>query len=53
MLGGPDIAVEIVSRESRQRDYGEKKQLYAESWGLSPRIHRDREPGLTSGLPRS
>ena len=29
MVGGPDIAVEIVSRDSRQRDYGEKKQLYA------------------------
>ena len=31
MVGGPDIAVEIVSRESRQRDYGEKKQLYADA----------------------
>ena len=31
MVGGPDIAVEIVSRDSRQRDYGEKKQLYAEA----------------------
>src|SRR5262249_43551648 len=31
MVGGPDIAVQVVSRESRQRDYGEKKQLYAEA----------------------
>ena len=31
MVGGPDIAVEIVSRESRQRDYGEKQQLYADA----------------------
>lgn len=31
MRGGPDIAVEIVSRDSRQRDYNEKKQLYAEA----------------------
>lgn len=41
MLGGPDIAVEIVSRDSRQRDYGEKKQLYAEAgvseyWLIDP-----------------
>jgi Uma2 family endonuclease len=31
MQGGPDIAVEVVSRESRSRDYGEKKQLYQEA----------------------
>jgi Uma2 family endonuclease len=31
MVGGPDIAVEIVSRDSRQRDYGEKKYLYSEA----------------------
>jgi len=41
MVGGPDIAVEIVSRESRQRDYGEKKQLYADAgvseyWIIDP-----------------
>ena len=41
MVGGPDIAVEIVSRDSRQRDYGEKKQLYAaadvaEYWIIDP-----------------
>jgi len=28
MMGGPDVAVEIVSRDSRQRDYFDKKQLY-------------------------
>src|SRR5829696_954742 len=28
MDGGPDIAVEIVSRDSRTRDYVEKRQLY-------------------------
>jgi Uma2 family endonuclease len=41
MVGGPDIAVEVVSRDSRQRDYGEKKQLYtdagvAEYWIIDP-----------------
>jgi Uma2 family endonuclease len=30
-VGGPDSAGEIVLRDSRQRDYGEKKQLYAEA----------------------
>jgi Uma2 family endonuclease len=28
MIGGPDIAIEVVSRESRHRDYFEKKVLY-------------------------
>jgi Uma2 family endonuclease len=41
MLGGPDIAVEVVSRDSRTRDYVEKKQLYQEAgipeyWILDP-----------------
>jgi Uma2 family endonuclease len=31
MRGGPDIAVEIVSRDSRTRDYVEKKQLYLDA----------------------
>jgi Uma2 family endonuclease len=31
MKGGPDIAVEIVSRDSRTRDYVEKKQLYLDA----------------------
>ena len=34
MEGGPDIAVEIVSRDSKSRDYGEKRQLY-ESAGVT------------------
>jgi Uma2 family endonuclease len=29
--GAPDIAVEIVSRESRDRDYGTKKQTYEQA----------------------
>jgi len=41
MVGGPDIAVEMVSRDSRPRDYGDKKQLYAEAgvaeyWIIDP-----------------
>ena len=41
LLGGPDIAVEIVSRDSVQRDYGEKRDLYesagvAEYWIIDP-----------------
>lgn len=41
MNGGPDIAVEIVSRESRTRDYGEKKRIYEEAevteyWIIDP-----------------
>jgi Uma2 family endonuclease len=41
MLGGPDIAVEIVSRDSRARDYGVKRELYqsagvAEYWIIDP-----------------
>ena len=31
LRGAPDIAVEIVSRESRDRDYGDKRQLYEEA----------------------
>jgi len=39
--GGPDIAVEVVSRDSRQRDYVEKKRLYSragvsEYWLVDP-----------------
>ena len=41
MKGGPDLAVEIVSRDSRTRDYRDKKELYqqagvAEYWILDP-----------------
>jgi Uma2 family endonuclease len=31
MRGGPDIAVEVVSRESRHRDYEDKRRLYEEA----------------------
>jgi Uma2 family endonuclease len=31
LRGGPDIAVEIVSRESRSRDYDVKRRLYEEA----------------------
>jgi len=41
MKGAPDIAVEIVARESRSRDYFEKKNLYEsagvlEYWIIDP-----------------
>ena len=41
MRGGPDIAVEIVSRESRHRDYDLKRRLYEEAgvpeyWIIDP-----------------
>ena len=41
MLGGPDIAVEIVARESRSRDYVEKRRIYEEAgvreyWIIDP-----------------
>jgi Uma2 family endonuclease len=41
LVGGPNIAVEIVSRDSRQRDYGEKRELYqsagvSEYWIIDP-----------------
>ena len=45
MEGGPDIAIEIVSRDSVQRDYGEKRELYEsagveEYWIVDPRQKR-------------
>lgn len=54
MVGGPDIAVEIVSRDSRQRDYGEKKQLYAEAgvteyWMIDPLQRRVEFHRLDAG----
>ena len=54
MQGGPDIAVEIVSRESRGRDYGEKKSLYqdagvAEYWIVDPLQRRVEFQLLRSG----
>ena len=41
MKGGPDVAVEVVSRDSRSRDYGKKKSLYekagvTEYWIIDP-----------------
>ena len=41
MRGGPDIAVEVVSRESRHRDYHDKRRLYEEAgvpeyWIIDP-----------------
>jgi len=41
VIGGPDIAVEIVSRDSRTRDYVEKRRLYEEAgvqeyWLIDP-----------------
>jgi Uma2 family endonuclease len=41
MLGGPDIAVEIVSRDSRKRDHEVKRALYesagvTEYWIIDP-----------------
>ena len=31
MTGGPDVAVEVVSRDSRTRDYRDKRRIYEES----------------------
>jgi len=41
MQGGPDVAVEVVSRDSRSRDYVDKKALYQEAgvpeyWLIDP-----------------
>jgi Uma2 family endonuclease len=41
MRGGPDIAVEVVSRESRHRDYDDERRLYEEAgvpeyWIIDP-----------------
>jgi Uma2 family endonuclease len=52
--GAPDIAVEIVSRDSRQRDYGEKLELYQEAgvseyWIVDPLQHRVQFLGLKDG----
>lgn len=45
MRGGPDIAAEIVSRDSRTRDYVEKHQAYRDAgvkeyWIIDPLQHR-------------
>lgn len=54
MRGGPDIAVEVVSRDSRSRDYGEKRQLYEEGgvseyWIVDPLQQRVELLRLVSG----
>jgi Uma2 family endonuclease len=54
MEGGPDVAVEVVSRDSRQRDYGEKKQIYqeagvAEYWIIDPLQRRAEFHRLVEG----
>jgi len=54
MEGGPDIAVEIVSRDSVQRDYGEKRELYEaggveEYWIVDPRQQRVQFLRLKNG----
>jgi Uma2 family endonuclease len=40
--GGPDVAVEVVSRDSRRRDYGLKKRAY-ESRRRRVLVHRPAE----------
>ena len=54
MEGGPDIAVEIVSRDSKSRDYSEKRQLYesagvTEYWIVDPIQRRVEFLRLTDG----
>jgi Uma2 family endonuclease len=54
MRGGPDIAVEVVSRESRQRDYETKRRLYEEAgvseyWIIDPIQKRVEFLVLTDG----
>lgn len=54
MLGGPDIAVEIVSRDSRQRDYRVKRELYeaagvTEYWIIDPLKSQALFLGLKEG----
>ena len=55
MDGGPDIAVEIVSRDSRSRDYGEKRELYqsagvSEYWIIDPLQRRVEFLRLQNGI---
>ncbi|MEW6278365.1 MAG: Uma2 family endonuclease [Candidatus Eremiobacterota bacterium] len=53
-LGPPDVAVEIVARDSRSRDYGEKKEIYqssgvAQYWIIDPLQRRCEFHRLQSG----
>ena len=57
MKGGPDIAVEIVAHESRERDYGEKARIYqdagvSEYWIVDPIQKRVEFHLLERGLYR-
>jgi Uma2 family endonuclease len=54
IVGGPDIAVEIVSRDSRKRDYVTKRALYQEAgvreyWIIDPLKSRATFLGLVHG----
>lgn len=54
MDGGPDLVIEIVSRDSRQRDYVDKKQAYqdagvSEYWLIDPLQQRVEFFRLTAG----
>ncbi|MGH7201849.1 MAG: Uma2 family endonuclease [Planctomycetaceae bacterium] len=54
MRGGPDVAVEIVSRDSRTRDYLEKKEVYREAgvgeyWIIDPLQRRVEFWRLSAG----
>jgi Uma2 family endonuclease len=54
ILGGPDIAVEIVSRDSRKRDYEVKRELYeaagvTEYWIIDPLKDQALFLGLREG----
>lgn len=57
MIGGPDVAVEVVSAESRHRDYFEKKLLYeaagvVEYWIIDPLQRRAEFYRLEDGAFR-
>jgi len=57
MIGGPDVAVEVVSPESRHRDYFEKKLVYEaagilEYWIIDPLQSRAEFHRLEDGAYR-
>ena len=54
MKGGPDAAIEVVSRDSRRRDYVEKKRIYEEAgvteyWIIDPLKDRVEFHRLNNG----
>jgi Uma2 family endonuclease len=58
MTGGPDVAVEIVSRDSKTRDYRDKRRIYEESgvaeyWIVDPIRRRADFLVLEAGKYRS